>query len=76
MRLPPEDTAGVLVVALQCAHPEIAGIAAMQSNADPIFSPVENMVGFLSLLFPTLLVCGPFNPWLRLYPFCGGYCFL
>ena len=51
-----------LVYVLQFAHPEIAGIAAMHSNADPIFSFVYNIVKFLSILFRTLLICDASNP--------------
>ena len=74
MTWPVEKTA-VPVPALQDAHPEIAGIAAMQSNADPIFSLVDNIVKFLSILFRTLLICDASNPWLPLYSLCGGYRF-
>ncbi|MCH7925182.1 MAG: hypothetical protein IIC51_06575 [Planctomycetes bacterium] len=51
-----------LVYVLSFAHPEIAGMAAMQSHADPIFSLVDNMVDFLSLLFRTLLIYDASNP--------------
>ena len=51
-----------LVYVLSFAHPEIAGMAAMQSHADPILSLVENMVDFLSLLFRTLLICDASSP--------------
>ena len=51
-----------LVYVLSFAHPEIAGMAAKQSHADPIFSLVDNMVDFLSLLFRTLLIYDASNP--------------
>jgi len=51
-----------LVYVLSFAHPEIAGMAARQSHADPIFSLVDNMVDFLSLLFRTLLIYDASNP--------------
>lgn len=51
-----------LVYVLSFAHPEIAGMAARQSHADPIFSLVDNMVDFLSLLIRTLLIYDASNP--------------